>query len=377
MTLDLSNLITSAELLDQGVLYKYDVAGGIPQQKGWTGFFVAYATSSIGYRTNLSVFLEHATLIFSNLSKQEAALKLSLAIHDKSCDEVKRIKMVAERTLTVCVRYKHDPKIQLIAESIKRITSIELMKREFLALATKPPVVIADKDAEVAFLNCLRFGSDTIESLREKYISQFSLDVDRMGWSFEKEDGSKEEFPNHNELGSVKREEGIIEHKLKEILLANKNAMGARDDALDVEVQLESKINRIKQFCHQALGSLLGGTPDPLVHATRSFNEINPDLIISKLFQLKMERLEERAFWNITLRDKNFDVSKDLSAITFSGSWKVRLRLSHQDDPVACIKASVTLDFSKDQLILRPAFEAAVSDHATIKDLEDLKLWLG
>jgi hypothetical protein len=378
MASELSHLITSAELLDQGVLYKYDVVGRAPQLKGWGGFFVAYATSSVGYRTNLSVFLEHATLIFSNLSTQEDTLKLSLAIQDKSSDEVERIKMVAKQTLTVCLRYKHDPKIQLIAESIQRITSIELMKREFLVRATKLPVLIADKDAEVAFLNCLRFGDDTLESQREKYIEQFSLDVNRMGWSFEKEDGSIEEFPIQNglELEPVEREEGLIEHKLKEILLANQNALGPLDDALDVEVQLESKLNRIKQFCHQALGSLLGGMPIPPPLAAESYNEINSHLIFSKLFNLKMELPEERAFWIVKLKNLNFNVSKDLSKITFSGLWKVSLNQFHHDDPIASIKASITLDFSLDQLILKPAFDPVVSDHATIKDLEDLVLWL-
>lgn len=371
MALDLNPLLISSRLLDEGILYRYSTGAENPEViPSWPGFFVAYTASTLGYRTNASIFLEDATARLVGLPSDEPALIASLNISEKNQEQIGQIKNIAEHILNVCNSLKHNPKIHQIAKSLESVSSKELLRRELFLSAIKPRVVLADTNIEDALINCIRGPDSVMAEVKQGYQRQFEIDVDRMVWFFELESGGYNEYP------IASREPGFIEAQLAKTLRANPASLGGIDPSLDLEVQILAKINRIKQLCHQTLGVVLGGSLDQALEAPDRFNQLKNHLILSKMVRLKMESFDERGLWNVNLGEKKIIVSKDLNQITFEGSWLISLTEAQQADPVAKLKASLTIDFQNNELILEPAKELKIQAHASIEDLQNLKLWL-
>jgi hypothetical protein len=381
MAIDLNPLLASASLLNQGTLYKYSVGAEAPAAiPSWSGFFAAYALSAVGFRTSASVFLQDATSRLSHLPTDEAQLALALNINEKNIEQINQIKQLAIQILSVCRSTKgHDPRVCLVAESLENMASKEIEKQDLLRDAVKPAVVIARGGAEDAFMNCMRSERETLEEMKVKYQAQFDKDAGRLGFSFELQEGGFEDYilPK-DDLEEVAHpwNKDLIEGRFRALLERNPDALGVLDLEQDRETQIVAKLGRLKQACQQVVGTFVGGHVINLPHAPQIFKDICPELIFVKLFNLKMKKHQERNFWNAQFKDTKFQFSKDLSTLKVTGRWYISTQLEHQRNPVAFLSASFTLDFLKDELILNPAENLEVGDHATLKDIRDLKLLL-
>lgn len=390
MAIDLNPLFASASLLNQGTLYQYSVGAEAPAAiPSWPGCFVAYALSTVGFRTSSSVFLQDATSRLSHLPTDEAQLALVLNINEKNIVQINQIKQLATQILSVCRSTKgHDPRVYLVAESLENMASKEIEKQELLKEiekqellrdAVKPAVVIARGGAEDAFMNCMRSEIDTLEEIKATYQQQFDVDAGRSGFSFELQDGGFENYIlPEDDLEEVAHpwNKDLIEGKFRALLERNPEALGVLDPEQDRETQIVAKLGRLKQACQQVVGTFVGGDVINLPHAPQIFKDICPELIFVKLFNLKMAEYQERNFWNAQFKDTKFQFSKDLSTLKASGRWYISTQEKHQRNPVAFLSASFTLDFLQDELILNPAENLEVRDHATLEDIRDLKLWL-
>ena len=58
MLTDLKNLSQTLDLLDNGTLYQYNIDTGKPEILGCSGYLFAYTSTTLGCRTNLSVFFD-------------------------------------------------------------------------------------------------------------------------------------------------------------------------------------------------------------------------------------------------------------------------------------------------------------------------------
>jgi hypothetical protein len=356
MLSELKNLSTILDLFDTGTLYQYDVSNGIPQKSGWSGYIVAYASSTLGCRTNLNVLINYASSIFSRFGYEQSDIKIALNIKDISSEDLQQIKAVAARSLIAIHKQSSPSLLQCCLETVEKLTSFELLKREFLQLATKPEIVIADQNAETQFLDCHRSGDDDVETQKEKLKKQFELDVGRMQWRFIHQNGDVA-----TAIG-----EDLVKKALTKILRNQRPQLS--------EKAMISKFDCIKQFFNQVTGAVLSGQLDLIDSAPEIYKDINRRLIGVKFQELRMENSEERNWWSYNLADINCDIKTDLSEMTYSGTWMIRLEESHRFNPVASVKAKLTIDLFNDRLILCPAYEPIVFEHATVKDLENLNL---
>ena len=353
MLTDLKNLSQTLDLLDNGTLYQYNIDTGKPEILGWSGYLFAYTSSTLGCRTNLSVFFDHATSIFSKLSYKPSNIKSALNLEAISNEDLQKIKEIAERSLIAC-RKQPSPLLQNCFETVQEITSTELLKRECLQLASKSEIVLADQEAETRFLDCLLLEGNEVEAIKGDLKQQFEKDIDRIKWHFRQSVG----------IVTVSDSPSVL--KIIEKILENQKPK------LDKTAK-DSKRDLIKIFCNQATATILTGRFDLTESAPESYKAVSRQLVGSRFHELVSENPDERMHWGFRILEANCEIATDLSEMTYSNLYGIMFEESHLENPVATIKAKVTINLLHDRLTLFPAYEPSIREHATATDLEKLK----